>query len=130
MYLDAKGVAEFLCIRGTFQGLKAPQDPESHDWCTVLNCRFIGKSPDVLCKQQNQCFCCVSRAALPCDEDVPCMCNIWGLTLNFKNQCMCDCCSTIEQLTTKGENGQCRLQGQDQVDQKRQQASAQSGVQK
>ena len=123
------GDAECLCLKGTFQGLKAPQDPESHDWCTVLNCRFIGKNVETFCKSKNQCFCCVTRAALPCDDDVPCMCNLYGLTLNFKNKCMCDCCSTMEALTMKGEGGELRLKGQDQVDQKRSAVSAQSGVQ-
>jgi hypothetical protein len=129
--IGCEGDTEILCIKGNFQALKPVQDPESHDWCNVVNCRFIGKNVETCCKQQQQCFCCVGRAALPCDDDVPCILNIYGLTLNFKNKCMFACCETVEQLTQRGENGELRLKGQDQVDQKKaEKLAAESGVQK
>ena len=33
------------------------------------------------CKLQEQCFCCNAAFAFPCDDEVPCMISILGLTM-------------------------------------------------
>ena len=50
------------------------------------------------CKGKQQCFCLDTRFALPCDEDIPCMFTILGLTLCFKYACTPKCCVKISDL--------------------------------
>ena len=44
------------------------------------------KPGTVLCKSKQQCFCCDSRCALPCDEDVPFSCVICFVQLFRHNE--------------------------------------------
>ena len=49
------------------------------------------------CKNIGQILCCDLRCAIPCDEDVPCMLNVIGITLMYRCVNTLYCCGRIQQ---------------------------------
>lgn len=45
------------------------------------------KGPTSCCKLGNQCCCCISHVAIPCDETMPCVAALCCLTLYPKFGC-------------------------------------------
>jgi hypothetical protein len=70
--------------------------------CCCYSCGLV--SPSTCCLGQSQCCCLVSSAALPPNEDVPCMCTLCcpGLVVCPK----VGCCMNIGDITGKASAGE------------------------
>lgn len=54
--------------------------------------------PKTVFKQRSTGFCLNYRCALPCEEEVPCMCNFFGLTMFYNFQLAFYCCETLAKI--------------------------------
>merc|ERR1712066_463303 len=63
-----------------------------------LACRCI--APTVCLKSENQCCCTVAAVAIPCDDEVPCMCACCFLDCYPKF----GCCQNIAAIQEKDTN--------------------------
>lgn len=59
-------------------------------------------TPTTCCKSITQCFCIDNRCAIPCDDEVPCLCMpLPFCTLCAKFGCHIGCCETMAQVTSQ-----------------------------
>jgi len=56
--------------------------------------------PRTCCKLESQYCCYDCRCALPCDEEVPCMVTILGLTFCKEYECTCNCGDRVQAKTS------------------------------
>ena len=73
--------------------------------CICVDGSFNVVPPKVCIKGTNQCFCCDNRCALPCDSDLPCILNCWGLNLTYNVACVIKCCATIGDIEIASGTG-------------------------
>lgn len=67
--------------------------------CTVQQLNLLCITPSTFCKGWTQCFCLDSRCAIPCDQDVPCICMplpCITVCVNFSPKC--GFCATLQEL--------------------------------
>ena len=96
----AFGQCEFLCVQNDFTCCKVSERPE--DCCILQKVRVIIKKPSTCVEIQSQFFCCDHRCALPCNDDVPCMFTVLGLTCFYDYQCQsCLACKSVGDLKPK-----------------------------
>ena len=86
-----------LCVKSKGICCKPPtNDPKTCCICSDTSCSLI--YPTTCVKAQVQEFCIEGRCAVPCDEDVPCIVNILGLTCFYKNKFKIACCQNFGSL--------------------------------
>jgi hypothetical protein len=94
------------CIEQELIAYKAmcctPEKEKKSLMCIVAkqSCNII--RPTTCVKQVNQCCCCDSRVAFPCDEEVPCI----YMPMPFCTCCVCGscvvgCCQNLETIKSK-----------------------------
>lgn len=64
--------------------------------CTRQSCTCI--QPRTCIKGVSRCFCCDSRCAFPCDDEVPCMLNVCFINCCYNWKCKFAACATIKTL--------------------------------
>ena len=52
--------------------------------------------PGTCCKMQEQICCCNAAIAMPCDEEVPCMISVLGITCVNNYKCVFQACKKME----------------------------------
>eukprot|EP00931_Biecheleriopsis_adriatica_P027319 TRINITY_DN16454_c0_g1_i2.p1 TRINITY_DN16454_c0_g1~~TRINITY_DN16454_c0_g1_i2.p1 ORF type:complete len:153 (+),score=26.48 TRINITY_DN16454_c0_g1_i2:99-557(+) len=91
----------FLCCVESMTACKPVKQGENNPnkvCCLCARSDIYLKPPDtcVACKGHT---CCIDeRCAMPCNEDVPCLCTFLGLTCCYKWKCHVACCHKISQM--------------------------------
>lgn len=71
--------------------------------CKLSKGNLFCITPTTCCKSICQCFCIDNRCAMPCDQEVPCICMIFPYVTLISNYAIhFDVCATMGELT--GEN--------------------------
>ena len=74
-------------------GMNEGSSGDSLCLCLRGECEVI--KPGTCCKLQEQCMCCNAAIAMPCDEEVPCMIGILGITCVKNYACVCEACKKL-----------------------------------
>lgn len=91
---DSEGT--LLCFTGHMMACKPSQDEDI--WCVCLKSEVNFAKPTTCVSCSEQLFCVDTRCALPCNEKVPCILNLYGLTCMYNKQCKVKCCNTLAQI--------------------------------
>lgn len=84
------------CMEQESYCCKVAEKDEDICLCTKATCTCI--KPTTCVKGANQCFCCDSRCAFPCDDDVPCLFNLLGASCCYNFNCSMGCYKKIIDL--------------------------------
>jgi len=87
----------FICLEHDCNCCKVNYSKET--LCKCCGCDHDIVVPYVCCKSQGQCCCLDQRIAIPCDQDVPCLLTMFGLTFVENFQFKPACCQPISILT-------------------------------
>ena len=91
--------SEALCLKCS--GIQCKPSKEQGQCCTVLEAKCVCKKPSTCLGMQTQVFCCDSRAAIPCTQQVPCAVGAFGLILCYNRQCKMSCCKKLAEIDPK-----------------------------
>lgn len=90
----SKGVV--CCLEQESLCCKVSEKEEDYCLCFKASCTCI--KPTTCIKGTSQEFCCDSRCAFPCDEEVPCILNLFFFNCCYKYQCSAGCCKKMIDL--------------------------------
>ena len=112
LYLEYPGCCgcvqkgEVLCLEGDCKGCKFVDATQNDGRCCILqNGGCYCKSPETCCQQTAQTFCCDSRCALPCTDDVPCVFTLLPFCVVYPSFACCKDLKHIEGAVPAGMQG-------------------------
>lgn len=92
---------EYVACKPAFLG--GAQNPKQNLLCLCAQGNCLLVPPKTCVKAETQEFCFDYRCALPCDEDVPCLCMpIMFCTCCVNGQCYCGCCQSLQTIRHLG----------------------------
>jgi len=81
-------------------GMNENSSGDSLCLCLSGECEVI--KPGTCCKLQETVCCCNAAIAMPCDEEVPCMIGLFGITCVKNYACVFEACKKMEVTETRG----------------------------
>lgn len=100
--LGCSGKCSCICCKSAFSNCKVAK--EDDDWCVVGQMRTVCGNPDVCCMNRGQFFCNDVRCSIPPSDDIPCMCGYCFLTICYKSEFVCTCCTSVRDLEVRVAN--------------------------
>ncbi len=81
------------CTMNHLSCCQIPNTPGKCFVCFNINCELVNY--EICLKSRSQVFCLDTRISFPPSLEVPCICNLFGLTLMYRNQYYCRCCDKL-----------------------------------
>ncbi len=81
------------CTKNELACCQVPNTPGKCLVCFNVNCELVNF--EICLKSRSQLFCLDTRISFPPSDEVPCICNVVGLTLMYRNKCYCRFCDRL-----------------------------------